>query len=122
NDFKIECPTGSGRQMTLYQVAEEISRRLTRIFLKNDQGARPVNAGAQVFGQDPNWSENVLFYEFFHGDTGAGLGASHQTGWTGVIARAMHLLATKSADELREKGKKAAVSHKNASTVAPHRK
>jgi hypothetical protein len=122
DDFKIECPTGSGREMTLYQVAEEISRRLASIFLKNEQGVRPVNAGTKVFEQDPNWTENVLFYEFFHGDTGAGLGASHQTGWTGVIARAMHLFATKTSDELREKGKKAGVSRKSASTVEPVRK
>ena len=108
--------------MTLYQVAEEISRRLASIFLKNEQGVRPVNGGAKVFEQDPNWSENVLFYEFFHGDTGAGLGASHQTGWTGVVARAMHLFATKTSDELRDKGRKAGVSRKNASTVVPNQK
>ncbi len=114
DDFTVECPTGSGRQMNLYQVAEEISRRLTSMFLKNEKGARPVNGATKIFEQDPNWSENILFYEFFHGDTGAGLGASHQTGWTGVIARAMHLFATNTSDEIRDLGKKAATSKKVA--------
>ncbi len=107
--FTVECPTGSGRQMTLYQVAEEISRRLSGLFLKNGDGRRPVNADAKKFQEDPHWRDYVQFYEYFHGDTGAGLGASHQTGWTGVIARAMHLFATTTAAQVLELGKMAAV-------------
>jgi hypothetical protein len=94
DDFTVECPTGSGRQMTLYQVAEEIGRRLTSVFLKDQSGRRPVNGGSQKFHEDSHWRDLVLFYEYFHGDNGAGLGASHQTGWTGIIARAIHLFAT----------------------------
>jgi hypothetical protein len=94
DEFKVECPTGSGRLMTLYQVAEEIGRRLANIFLKDHDGRRPVSGGAEKFQCDPHWRDCVLFYEYFHGDNGAGLGASHQTGWTGIIARVMHLFAT----------------------------
>ena len=108
NDFTIECPTGSGRQMNLYQVAEEIARRLANIFLKDKDGRRPVYGGTQKFQDDPHWRDLVLFYEYFHGDNGAGLGASHQTGWTGVIARTLHLFATTTAEQVRELGKMAA--------------
>ena len=86
NDFTVECPTGSGRQMNLYQVAEEIARRLANIFLKDKDGRRPVYGGTAKFQDDPHWRDYLLFYEYFHGDNGAGLGASHQTGWTGIIA------------------------------------
>ncbi|HTL57741.1 MAG TPA: hypothetical protein VL361_18790 [Candidatus Limnocylindrales bacterium] len=109
NDFKVECPTGSGRQMNLYEVAEELSRRLASIFLKDGQGRRPVNGGAQKFKNDPDWRDCIQFYEYFHGDNGAGLGASHQTGWTGVIARAMHLFASTNSEQVLELGKLAAV-------------
>jgi hypothetical protein len=85
-DFKIECPTGSGNLMNLFEVAREITNRLTRIFLRDESGRRPVFGGAEKFQQDPHWQDNLLFYEYFHGDNGAGIGASHQTGWTGVIA------------------------------------
>jgi hypothetical protein len=98
DDFQVECPTGSGRLMTLYQVAEEIARRLANIFLKDKDGNRPVYGGARTLQEDPHWRDCVLFYEYFHGDNGAGLGASHQTGWTGVIARIMHLFATVKPD------------------------
>jgi len=108
--FKVECPTGSGHMMTLYQVAEEISRRLANIFLKNKNGRRPVYGGAQKFQEDPHWRDLVLFYEYFHGDNGAGLGASHQTGWTGIVARMMHLFATTTAEQALELGKRAAVT------------
>ncbi len=94
NDFLIECPTGSGRHMNLYQVAEEIGRRLASIFLRDGRGQRPVYGGTRIFQEDPYWRDLVLFYEYFHGDNGAGLGASHQTGWTGCIARIMHFFAT----------------------------
>jgi hypothetical protein len=107
NDFVVECPTGSGRMMNLYQVAEEISRRLANMFLKGKDGRRPVYGGATKFQEDPHWRDLVLFYEYFHGDNGAGLGASHQTGWTGVVARAMHLFATMSAEQILEGGKRA---------------
>ena len=105
NDFTLECPTGSGRKMNLYQIAEEISRRLTSIFLKGKDGHRPVNGGEQKIQEDPHWRDYVQFYEYFHGDNGAGLGANHQTGWTGVIARTMHLFATTTADQVLELGK-----------------
>ncbi len=109
NAFTIECPTGSGRPMNLYQVAEEIARRLASIFLKSGDGRRPVNGDEQKFQSDPHWRDYIQFYEYFHGDNGAGLGASHQTGWTGVVARMMHLFATTSADQVLEIGKRAAM-------------
>jgi len=112
NDFTIECPTGSGRHMTLYQVAEEITRRLASIFLRNNEGRRAVYGGTAEFQEDPYWRDLLLFYEYFHGDNGAGLGASHQTGWTGIIARAMHLFATTTAEQVLELGKLAAVTEK----------
>jgi len=91
DSFTIECPTGSGKKMNLYQVAKEIGRRLTAIFLKDKKGQRPVHGDSQKFQTDPFWKDLPLFYEYFHGDTGRGVGASHQTGWTGVIAVVMHL-------------------------------
>jgi hypothetical protein len=117
DDFKVECPTGSGRQMTLYQVAEELSRRLTGIFVRGKDGRRPVYGGTRKFQEDPHWRDLVLFYEYFHGDNGAGLGASHQTGWTGVIARMMHLFATTTSEQVIELGKAAAVTEVNPSQV-----
>jgi len=92
NDFKVECPTGSGKYMTLFEVAGEISSRLTGIFLRDSDGRRPVYGGSAKFQTDPHWKDYILFYEYFHGDNGAGLGASHQTGWTGTIARTLDLL------------------------------
>jgi hypothetical protein len=85
--FKIECPTGSGKMMTLFEVAKELGERLIGTFVKDGSGRRAVFGGAEKFQSDPHWRDNVLFYEYFHGDTGAGVGASHQTGWTGCIAR-----------------------------------
>jgi hypothetical protein len=110
NDFTVECPTGSGRQMNLYQVAEEISRRLASIFLRDKDGRRPVYGGSRKFQEDPHWRDNLQFYEYFHGDNGAGLGASHQTGWTGIVARVMHLFATTTAEQMLELGKAAAIT------------
>ena len=107
NDFTVECPTGSGRHMNLYQVAEEISRRLANIFLKDKDGRRPVFGGTRKFQDDPHWRDCLQFFEYFHGDNGAGLGANHQTGWTGVIARTMHLFATMTPEVILEGGKKA---------------
>jgi hypothetical protein len=86
DDFTVECPTRSGQMMNLYQVAQEISRRLERIFERDENGQRPVFGGAGKFQNDPHWRDYLLFYEYFHGDNGAGLGASHQTGWTGLVA------------------------------------
>jgi hypothetical protein len=98
--FTVECPSGSGRTMTLFQVAEEIGRRLGNIFLKDKDGRRPVSGGTAKFQTDPHWRDCLLFYEYFHGDNGAGLGAGHQTGWTGVVARVMHLFATVKPDAM----------------------
>jgi hypothetical protein len=86
DDFKVECPTGSGNEMTLFEIAKEITRRLSSIFLRDESGLRPVYGGTKKFQEDPHWRDLMLFYEYFHGDNGAGLGASHQTGWTGCIA------------------------------------
>jgi hypothetical protein len=91
DNFKIECPTGSGRLMNLFEVSRELAARLSRIFLRDAQGRRAVYGGTEKFQTDPLWRDYILFYEYFHGDNGAGLGASHQTGWTGVIARIMQL-------------------------------
>jgi hypothetical protein len=107
NEFTVECPTGSGRLMNLYQVAEEITRRLASMFQKDKNGCRPVNGGERKYQEDPHWRDCIQFYEYFHGDTGAGVGASHQTGWTGVIARAMHMFATLTPEQVLEGGKKA---------------
>ena len=119
DDFKIECPTGSGNQMTLYQVAEDLSRRLSSIFLRDEQGRRPVYGGSDTFQKDPHWRDLILFYEYFHGDNGAGLGASHQTGWTGIIARSMHLFATSTAEQVRLLGKSAPLIEVNNPASAP---
>ena len=107
DDFKVECPTGSGRHMTLFEVAQEITQRLTKIFLRDANDHRPVYGGTAKFQNDPYWRDLILFYEYFHGDNGAGLGASHQTGWTGVIARLLDLFARTSAADIlqvKEKG------------------
>jgi hypothetical protein len=93
DDFKIECPTGSGKMMTLFEVAVEINGRLSKIFLRDDKGRRAVYGGTEKFQNDPYWKDLILFHEYFHGENGAGLGASHQTGWTGVIAYLMRISA-----------------------------
>jgi Mannosylglycerate hydrolase MGH1-like glycoside hydrolase domain len=100
--FVVECPTGSGNKMNLFEVAMEIGRRLTSIFTRDAQGRRPVFGDSAKFQQDPNWRDCLLFYEYFHGDNGAGVGASHQTGWTGCIAQILNVLATVNADQLLE--------------------
>jgi len=93
DEFRVECPTGSGQYMTLYQVAEELSNRMAGLFLLNHEGRRPVFGGTRKFIDDPHWKNHVLFYEYFHGDNGAGLGASHQTGWTAIIPALMTFFA-----------------------------
>jgi hypothetical protein len=110
NDFTVECPTHSGRHLNLYQVAEEVARRLVSIFLKGSDGRRPVYGGSAKFQQDPHWRDCLLFYEYFHGDNGAGLGASHQTGWTGIVARLMHLFSTTTAEQVLKLGQRAAIT------------
>ena len=111
DDFKVECPTHSGKYMTLYEVANELGRRLSSIFLRDSTGKRPVYGGSKKFQEDPYWKDYILFYEYFHGDNGAGLGASHQTGWTGTIARIIDITSRgtaadwlkRSKDELAER-------------------
>jgi len=103
--FKIQCPTGSGRLMNLFEVAKEIADRLTRIFLCNDEGRRPVYGCTDKFQADPHWRDHILFYEYFHGDNGAGLGASHQTGWTGLVAKLIELFGLLDPQKALETGK-----------------
>jgi hypothetical protein len=105
DNLRIECPTGSGNLMNLFDVAREIANRLGRIFLRDEQGRRPVYGGTEKFQTDPHWRDNILFYEYFHGDNGAGLGASHQTGWTGVVAKVLQLLAAMDPQKFLETGK-----------------
>jgi hypothetical protein len=100
DDLTVECPTGSGRQMTLYEVAEEISNRLVSTFTPDAEGRRPVFGHDDRFATDPLWREDLLFFEYFDGDTGAGHGASHQTGWTGVVARLAQMLESTDAQTL----------------------
>jgi hypothetical protein len=87
DDFKVEYPTGSGRYLTLTEISTELSARLSRLFLRDNEGGRPFNGKYEYFQQDPHWRDHILFHEYFHGDSGAGLGASHQTGWTGLVAK-----------------------------------
>jgi hypothetical protein len=101
DDFRVECPTGSGQYMTLYGVAEELSNRLASIFLLDHRGRRPVFGAAQKFVDDPRFRDHILFYEYFHGDNGAGIGASHQTGWTAVIPALMQLFARLTPELMR---------------------
>ena len=108
DNFKIECPTGSGNLMNLYEVGHEIAERLSSTFLRDENSRRPVYGGTEKFQTDPNWRDLILFYEYFHGDNGAGLGASHQTGWTGVVAKIIQLFGQLDAKEVLEEGKQAA--------------
>jgi mannosylglycerate hydrolase MGH1-like protein len=105
DDFKVECPTGSGNYMTLFEVARNIAQRLSNIFLRDASGKRPVYGGSTKFQDDPYWKDYILFNEYFHGDNGAGLGASHQTGWTGCIARTLDLFARVRAEDVLQIGK-----------------
>jgi hypothetical protein len=107
DNFRIECPTGSGNLMNLFEVAKEISDRLVSIFLRDGSGRRPVYGGSETFQTDPHWRDYVLFYEYFHGDNGAGLGASHQTGWTGLVAKTIQLFGLLDAETALAGGKKA---------------
>jgi Glycosyl hydrolase family 63 C-terminal domain len=113
DNFKIECPTGSGKMMNLFEVSRDISDRLTSIFTRNENGNRPVYGGTEKFQQDPNWRDLVLFYEYFHGDNGAGLGASHQTGWTGVVAKLIELFGKLDANQILKGGKTSLFTNKD---------
>jgi Glycosyl hydrolase family 63 C-terminal domain len=108
DNFKIECPTGSGKMMNLYEVSKEISDRLISTFTRDKNGKRPVYGGSEKFQTDPNWRDLILFYEYFHGDNGAGLGASHQTGWSGLVAKLIQLYGRVDPKQLLELGKEAA--------------
>jgi hypothetical protein len=110
DNFKIECPTGSGKLMNLFEVSKEISDRLTRIFLRDEHGRRPVYGGTEKFQSDPFWRDNIYFFEYFHGDNGAGLGASHQTGWTGLVAKCIQLYGFLDPNRGLEVGKQAALT------------
>ena len=99
NELKVEMPTGSGHEMNLYEVAEEIANRLMRIFALDEKGRRAVFGGAELFQTDPHWRDNLLFYEYFHGDDGSGIGAGHQTGWTGTVARLINFFRSHTAED-----------------------
>jgi hypothetical protein len=113
DNFKIECPTGSGKLMNLFEVAHEIGSRLTRIFLRDNTGRRPVHGGTEKFQSDPYWRDCLLFYEYFHGDNGAGIGASHQTGWTGLVATLIELFGKLDAEALLLGGREALFKREN---------
>ena len=116
DSFKIECPTGSGVMMNLFEVSREIAGRLIRIFTRDENGQRAVYGGEQTFQSDPQWREYILFYEYFHGDNGAGLGASHQTGWTGIVAKLIELFGFMDAEKLLKEGKKSAFTLRTKAT------
>jgi len=105
DNFKIECPTGSGKMMNLFEVSKDLGERLSNIFTRDEDGNRPVYGGMDKFQHDPNWRDYILFHEYFHGDNGAGLGASHQTGWTGVVAKIVQLYGVLDARQALEGGK-----------------
>jgi hypothetical protein len=108
DNFTIECPTGSGKMMNLFEVSKDIANRLTRTFTRDEHGRRPVYGGSEKFQSDPHWRDHILFYEYFHGNNGAGLGASHQTGWTGVVAKLIQLFGLLDPKKALEVGKTAA--------------
>jgi hypothetical protein len=117
--FRVECPTGSGRAMTLFEVSAEIGRRLASLFLRDATGRRPVFGGAEKFQTDPHWRDHILFYEYFHGDNGAGIGASHQTGWTGLVAKLLQLYADVSSESVLAAGRH--VTARSAAHLHPER-
>jgi hypothetical protein len=114
DNFKIECPIGSGNSMNLFEVAREIANRLTRIFSRDRSGRRPVFGGTEKFQSDPYWRDNLLFYEYFHGDNGAGIGASHQTGWTGLVAPLIEVFGHLDARTYLEAGRAAVFERDHA--------
>ena len=118
DNFKIECPTGSGKMMNLFEVSKEIAERLSHIFTRDEHGRRPVYGGTEKFQSDPHWRDHILFYEYFHGDNGAGLGASHQTGWTGLVAKTIQLYGLLDPKRLLEAGKQGAFTKGAAAKAA----
>jgi hypothetical protein len=119
DDFTVDCPTGSGTRMNLLQVSAEIGQRLTRLFTRDEHGRRPAVGGVEKFQIDPNWQDLIPFHEYFHGDNGAGLGASHQTGWTGLVAGLIQLFGYASADDILEDGFEAAGSYGGDKVAQP---
>ena len=119
DSFRVECPTGSGRDMNLFEVAQEIANRLISIFLRDAKGRRPVFGDSEKFQTDPYWRDNILFYEYFHGDNGAGVGASHQTGWTGLAATLIDLFRSLDAERLLKVGKEEAFTAFAGDQAAP---
>jgi hypothetical protein len=114
DSFKVECPTGSGRFMSLFEVAQEIGRRLCRIFLRDERGQRPLYGGNRKFQEDPHWRDHLLFCEYFHGDNGAGLGASHQTGWTGLVAPLIQIMGRLDSAHLLATGRRSILPERAA--------
>jgi hypothetical protein len=112
--FRVECPTGSGKLMNLFEVAQEIASRLIRTFTRDENGRRPVYGGSENFQMDPHWRDHILFYEYFHGDNGAGIGASHQTGWTGTVANLIQLFGQLKGMDIQALAAKMAQSAKDA--------
>ncbi|HMF93599.1 MAG TPA: hypothetical protein VKE96_04865, partial [Vicinamibacterales bacterium] len=119
DDYRVECPTGSGRMLTLGEVATELSQRLTRIFLEDATGRRPVFGDNPRFQTDPNWHDLIPFHEYFNGDSGAAVGASHQTGWTALVAKLLqqsgeahesHRSRSRSAQQRASRGARPAVA------------
>ncbi len=119
DDLRVECPTGSGHLMNLFEVAKEIADRLQRLFLRDEHGRRAVYGGAEKFQSDPHWRDHVLFYEYFHGDNGAGVGASHQTGWTGLVAPLIQIFGRLDAHAFLEGGKAAAFRRRRPEVERP---
>jgi hypothetical protein len=117
DNFKVECPTGSGRTMNLFDVAQEIANRLLRIFLRDARGRRPVFGGSEKFQTDPYWRDNILFFEYFQGDNGAGVGASHQTGWTGLVATLVSLFRSLDCTRFLEAGRSAVFERRGTATA-----
>ncbi len=120
DSFKVECPTGSGCMMNLFEVAAEIGRRLSSIFLRDASGHRPVHGAAEKFQNDPHWRDYPLFYEYFHGDNGAGIGASHQTGWSGLAASFIHIFGRLDARSYLELGKRGSFRREDTEAAAVH--
>ena len=122
DSFKVECPTGSGREMTLFEVAREIAMRLARIFLRDADGRRAVFGSTEKFQTGPHWQDHILFYEYFHGDNGAGIGASHQTGWSGLVATLIEIFRSLDAAQILAAGKKGTFVRNSASPKQPKQK
>ncbi|MCW5967977.1 MAG: hypothetical protein KIT57_05655 [Blastocatellales bacterium] len=120
DDFKIECPTGSGHMMNLWDVSIMLSQRMMNLFLRDGEGKRAVNGSIEKFQADEHWQDLVLFYEYFHGDTGSGLGANHQTGWTGLVAKLIQQVSQ--VEHARGKGHRAGIAHETSLTVEEQRK